>query len=105
MRYIKTIYKCLVAVLLMWFGYLALQGSSFGLIGLGILLIICGGWWLVTAPVIWDDYLKYYKKLPKKKRTVWNEPKRVYYNLSVYLFIPASIVLGMLFIYLAWLQK
>jgi hypothetical protein len=89
----------------MWFGYLALQGINFGLIGLGILLIICGGWWLVTAPVIWDDYLKYYKKLPKKKRTVWNEPKRVYYNLSVYLFIPASIVLGMLFIYLAWLQK
>ncbi len=105
MKYIKTIYKILVAVLLVWFGGLAVLGYSLGLLGLGILLIICGGWWLITAPVIWSDYLKYYKRLPKKKRTLWNEPKKAYYNLSVYIFIPASIAMGVLFIYLAWLQK
>ncbi len=105
MRQIKTLYKYLLAVLFVWFGFLALQNNSFGLIGLGCILIICSGWWLITAPVIWNDYLKYYKKLPKKKRTVWNEPKRIYYYLSVYIFIPASIAMGVLFIYLAWLQK
>ncbi len=105
MKYIKTIYKVLITVLLVLFGSLALSGYSLGLLGLGILLIICGGWWLVTAPVIWQDYLKYYKKLPKSKRTIWNKPSRTYYYMSVYLFIPSSIVLGTIFIYLYWLQK
>lgn len=103
--YIKTVYKCILAVLLVWFALLLLAGNLLGLLGLGLVLLITSVWWLLRAREVYLDYQRYYKKLPKKKQSKWNEPKDIYYQVSVFFFMPLGIAAGSLFIYLYWILK
>ncbi len=84
---------------------MSFSGRSYAILALGLLVIYASSWVLVFSPRIWRDYKASYKKLPKKKRNIFNEPKQIYYVINRYIFMPFGFALGSLLIYLSWLLK
>ena len=84
---------------------MSLAGRSYAILALGLLVVYVSSWVLVFSPRVWSDYKASYKKLPKKKRNIFNEPKQIYYVINRYIFMPFGFALGSLLIYLSWLLK
>lgn len=96
-------YKIIIIVLILWLALLSAQQVLFGMAGLGVLLIFCGIWVMATAKTTWENYLKAYKKLPKKKQSIWTRPSITYYYLNLVVIVPLLIVLGVSLIVSAYL--
>jgi len=84
---------------------MAIAGIAYSTLVLGIIITFVSAWTLLNSPRIWRDYQASYKKLPKKKRNIFNQPKQAYYLINRYLLMPYGIALGSLLIYLSWLTQ
>ncbi len=82
-------------VIFIWFLLLTFMGNLFGQLGLGVLLLVGGIWTLARSKSVWAQYKADWKKLPKSQKTVWNEPKDVYYYFNVMVLVPLAIALGL----------
>lgn len=71
------------------------------MVGLGTVAIIFAVLVEVNSAYIWNNYTKAYKKLPKSKRNMFNEPKELYRQLNMFVVWPLVIGLGALAIYSA----
>ncbi len=101
----KKLAKATLVILLIGSVLLALYGNNIGILGVGILLLIYSVWGFISAQGIWDNYKKYYKKIPKKNQNIWNEPKEIYFVINRYIFIPFGFAVGSLLVYMYWLLK
>ncbi|MFO0955146.1 MAG: hypothetical protein U0526_01250 [Candidatus Saccharibacteria bacterium] len=82
-------------VIFVWFLLLTFMGNMFGQLGLGVLLIVGGIWTLARSKAIWTQYRADWKKLPKSQKTIWNEPKEVYYYFNMVVLVPLAIAMGL----------
>lgn len=82
-------------IIFLWFALLTAQGNKFGQLGLGVLLLVGGILGLASSKQVWEKYKKDWKKLPAKKKSVWNEPKPSYYYFNILFLLPLAIVLGL----------
>lgn len=86
-------------VVFIWFVLLTLIGNQFGQLGLGVLLTVGGIWTLARSKQVWAEYKAAWNKLPKKQKTQWNQPKKIYYYINVIFLIPLSIAMGVALIF------
>ena len=91
-----------ILIVFIWLMMLTYMGNLFGQLGLGVSLVVAGIWTLARSKSIWEEYRKAWKKLPKAKKNVWNEPKESYYYLNMIIIMPMLIVNGLLLILLAY---
>lgn len=89
-------------VIFLWFLVLTSIGNLFGQLGLGMSLFVGGIWTLARSKDVWQDYQANWKKLPKSQKSLWNEPREVYYYLNLLILIPLAIVLGLALIFLSY---
>jgi len=79
-------------------------GSVLAQVGLGVSLAGIGVWTLVKSKSIWASYKKSWKRRPKSQKSIWNEPKDVYYYFNMVFIIPMLIGLGVGLILLAYFR-
>lgn len=70
-----------------------------GLAGLGALLMLAAILIEANKDYIWQEYKAGFKKLKKAQRSVWNEPKDIYYQVNVYFLWPLVFLVGL---YAVW---
>lgn len=100
----NVITQIALAVIFVWLLSLTYQGSMFGQLGLGSILIVVGIWTIARSQDIWATYLRDWKRLPIARRSVWNKPYRFYYYFNLLLVLPVMIALGIALIYLSSLM-
>jgi hypothetical protein len=89
-------------VIFLWFLALTYLGNLFGQLGLGMLLCVGGIWALARNKDVWTTYKADWKKLPKAQKTIWNEPRDLYYYINLLFLIPLAIAIGLALIFLSY---
>jgi len=78
-----------------------LQGQVIGIVGLGTLLIVLSLWSVFRSKKIWKDYRAKYRVRKKAEKSIWTEPRELYFYLHLFLVVPLMLGTGLVLLWLA----
>ena len=88
--------------LLVTFVVLGQSKPLFGLVGLGVTLIVTGVLVELNRRRIWDNYRKSFRKSAGLKG-LWTKPDPIYYSINVVIIWPLIVILGVICLWAAYI--
>ena len=101
MKQSQTYIRVAGLLLFLWLLYETSRAQEFGVVGLGTLLIVAALWSVFRSKRIWKDYRARYRVRKKNQKSIWTEPKEIYFYLHLFVVVPLMIATGLILLWTA----